>query len=685
MSPELYQRVRKVFDEAIELPEHDRLNFVKQFSGEDTETYDAVVRLLKARVQASPIDETPHLKRIGRYLITGELGRGGMGVVYDAIDPKIDRAVAVKVIHLESLGDSQQADFLRDRLFREARSAGRLSHPGIVTIFDADQEGQLAFLAMERVEGSSLHRILAEGRELSYPQIFEILRQTAAALDYAHSRNVVHCDVKPENLMIGAGWTVKLTDFGIAKITSTEYHTRTGFLMGTPSYMSPEQIEGRALDGRSDQFSLAALAFRLLAGTTPFQGDSLVAMGYAIVSGPRPSAAALNPRLPAGVDQALVRGLAKSPEERFPTCSEFVSALEAAVASEPPPLNRPAVRNPSIARPVPDGRGSDGPVRAKRAPHQATAVREQFSAPYELTDGSQAASPARTKSRAMIVSLFAVGLMLVALVWAGYRSLARAHPTPAVVTLPLNPPPPSPPLALPDVELFTAEPSSIKAGSTATLHWRVTGAAKVTIDPAIGAVEASGTITVSPKATTLYRLTASGPEGEIRTGMVEVTVDDGSKVSTIFAKAVGERQAGHPETAFLLFHQAADLGDARSMLELGNMLMDGEGVGRSYDEAARWYRKAADRGSLNAMLAMGGLYYMGQGVPMDFTAAAQWFTWASDRGDASAKFDLCQIYEEGGHGLPKDLDRARRFCQDAAALGNEEARKHLPQLSPPGR
>jgi Protein kinase domain/Sel1 repeat len=620
MSPELYHRVRKLFDEAIELPEHDRLNFVKQFSGEDTETYDAVVRLLEIRVQASPIDEAPHLKRIGRYLITGELGRGGMGVVYDAIDPKIDRAVAVKVIHLESLGDSQRADFLRDRLFREARSAGRLSHPGIVTIFDADQEGQLAFLAME----------------LSRAQIFETLRQTAAALDYAHSKKVVHCDVKPENLMIGAGWTVKLTDFGIAKVTSTEYHTRSGFLMGTPSYMSPEQIEGRTLDGRSDQFSLAALAFRLLAGTTPFQGDSLAAVGYAIVSGPRPSAAALNPRLSAGVDQALARGLAKSPQERFPTCSEFVNALDAAVAVESPAQNRPT------------------------------------------------AAPARTKSRAMIVSLLAAGLMLLALVWIGYRSLARAHASPAVAAVPKNPPQPNPPLAGPDVELFAAEPSSLKSGSDATLRWRVTGAGRVTIDPAIGAVEASGSTTINPRATTLYRLTALGPGGQIVTATVEVRVDDGSKTGTLFAQAVSERRAGRPETAFKLFRQAADLGDGRSMLELGNMFMEGEGVSQSYDEAARWYRKAADRGNANAMLLMAGLYYMGQGVPMDLTAAAQWFTWASDAGDASAKYDLGQMYE-GGLGVAKDSGKALQLYREAARLGNEEARKRLVQLSDPGR
>ncbi|HEY6343241.1 MAG TPA: serine/threonine-protein kinase [Bryobacteraceae bacterium] len=638
MSPQQHHRVRRLFDEVTDLPESQRLGFLKRECGDNAEEYEAVVRLLEAQAGVSPIDEAPPgLKRLGRYLITGELGRGGMGVVYDAIDPKIDRAVAVKVIHLDSLGDPRQADFLRDRLFREARSAGRLSHPGIVTIFDADQEGQLAFLAMERVEGSSLHRILAEGRELSYAQIFEILRQTAAALDYAHSKKVVHCDVKPENLMIGAGWMVKLTDFGIAKITSTEYHTRSGFLMGTPSYMSPEQIEGRTLDGKSDQFSLAALAFRLLAGSTPFQGDSLASVGYAIVAGPRPSIAALNPHLSPGVDQPLVRGLAKSPQERFPTCSEFVNALEAAFADKPPPLSRPT------------------------------------------------ASPARAKSRAMIVSLFAAGLMLLALVvWVGYRSLTRAHPPAAVVALPQNPPQPNPPLAAPGVELFAAEPSSIKAGSAATLRWRVTGATKVTVDQGIGPVETSGQIAVRPKATTSYQLTATGPGGQIVTAIVELTVDDGSKVGTLYAQAVSERRAGHPETAFRLFRQAADLGDARSMLELGNMLADGEGTPQNYEEAARWYRRAADRGSANAKLLMGGLYYMGQGVPTDFRAAAQWFTWASDAGDASAKFDLCQMYE-GGLGVLKDLDRARRFCQDAAALGNEEARKHLPQLSPPGR
>jgi serine/threonine protein kinase len=638
MSPQQHQRVRKLFDEATDLPETQRLIFLRK-ECDNTEEYEAVVRLLEAQAGVSPIDEAPlGLRRIGRYLIVGELGRGGMGVVYDAIDPKIDRAVAVKAIHMESLGDPRQADFLRERLFREARSAGRLSHPGIVTIFDADQEGQLAFIAMERVEGPSLHQILAEGRKLSSTRIFEILRQTAAALDYAHSRKVVHCDVKPANLMIGAGWTVKLTDFGIAKITSTEYHTRTRFLMGTPSYMSPEQIEGRTLDGRSDQFSLAALAFRLLAGKAPFQGDSLASVGYAIVAGPRPSITALNPRLPPGVDQVLVRGLAKSPEERFPDCSEFVSALEAAVASEPQPLKR------------------------------------------------SAAAPIRTKSRATIVSLAAagLGLILLAMVWVGYRSLPRAHAPPAVVALPQNPPQPNPPLAAPDVELFAAEPSSIKAGSTATLRWRVTGAAKVTIDPAIGAVEASGAITIDPKATSLYRLTATGPGGQVGTGMVEVTVDDGSKTGTLYAQAVSERRAGHPETAFRLFRQVADLGDARSMLELGNMLADGEGTPQNYEEAARWYRRAADRGSTNAKLLMGGLYYMGQGVPMDFRAAAQWFTWASDAGDASAKFDLCQMYEEG-LGVPKDLDRARGFCREAAALGNEEARKHAPQLSPPAR
>ena len=188
-------------------------------------------------------DRPRQMERIGRYVITGELGRGAMGVVYGATDPLIGRSVAVKVIHLQLRPDSKEAEFMRDRLFREARAAGRLFHPGIVVILDVGQEGDIAFIAMERVDGTTLERTLASRKKLKIAEALDILRQTAAALDYAHQNGVVHRDIKPANIMLHKGTTVKVADFGIAKSMSTEHGTVAGMIMGTPSYMSPEQIE----------------------------------------------------------------------------------------------------------------------------------------------------------------------------------------------------------------------------------------------------------------------------------------------------------------------------------------------------------------------------------------------------------------------------------------------------------
>jgi hypothetical protein len=346
MSPELHRRVRKLFDEALERPESERTGFLKIECSGDEEAFAAVVRLLEAYQPAqSFLEDRPQgMERIGRYLITGELGRGSMGVVYEAVDPLIGRNVAVKVIHVEALADPGKAQFLRERLFREARSAGQLFHPGIVTVLDVGQEGELAFIAMELVDGLSLQRTLvsdqASGEKLEQARILDILRQTAAALDFAHRNKVVHCDVKPGNIMLGrnqeSGGVVKLTDFGIAKIASTQYHTRTGLLMGTPSYMSPEQIEAHPVDGKSDQFSLAVVAFELLTGAVPFRAESLAGLAHTIVYGPTPSARTANPQLPEGVDAILDRALAKSPEDRFPSCTEFVGELEMALSGVPP-------------------------------------------------------------------------------------------------------------------------------------------------------------------------------------------------------------------------------------------------------------------------------------------------------------------------------------------------------------
>jgi serine/threonine-protein kinase len=273
------------------------------------------------------------MDRIGRYKVVRELGRGAMGVVYHAIDPNIGRPVAIKTIQLGEKRTPEEQERLRERLFREARSAGILSHPGIVTIYDVEQEGDLAYIAMEYVDGPTVDQWLAEQRSVPPEWMFSILAQTGNALDYAHQKGIVHRDIKPANIMIAADGTAKITDFGIAKVTASEQFTMTGSIVGTPHYMSPEQVQGQAVDGRSDQFSLGVIAFEMLTGEKPFTGEHLTTVVYKIVAEEPVPPHRLNPTLSGPIDAVLRRALAKKPEGRYRTCREFTDALEKACAA----------------------------------------------------------------------------------------------------------------------------------------------------------------------------------------------------------------------------------------------------------------------------------------------------------------------------------------------------------------
>ena len=333
MMPELYQRMRGVFDGAMELPETERLSFVETQCAQDAEAGGLAVRLLRAYQKASsfleidPVDD----RRLGPYLIAEELGRGAMGVVYAATDTRIHRKIALKVIHLDSFTDRSRAALLSERLFREARIAGTLFHPGIVTIFEANESDGKAWIAMERVLGPSLRDVLQPGVALERDLALDILRQIASALDYANDKHVVHRDVKPANILLQDGKVAKIADFGIAKIISTEEQSRTSLGLGTPSYMSPEQVEGKPANGQADQFSLAVIAFEMLTGSKPFEADSPSALMFSIAHGARPSAHAKNRALPSRIDGVFHRAFRKRPEERYATSSEFVEALASAL------------------------------------------------------------------------------------------------------------------------------------------------------------------------------------------------------------------------------------------------------------------------------------------------------------------------------------------------------------------
>jgi len=275
----------------------------------------------------------PGPQRIGRYEIVSELGRGAMGVVYKAVDPNIGRTVAIKTVHLTAAGGSAATEELVKRFQREARAAGVLSHPNIVTIYDAGQEQGVFYIAMEYVEGETLQEIIARG-PLMVEFATSIVEDVGAALDLAHSREIIHRDVKPANIMIANG-RAKVMDFGVARIASSTA-TATGTVIGTPSYMSPEAVKGMKIDGRADVFSLGVVLYEMLTGQRPFAGDSIPSVIYHIVGTEPERATTINPQLHNGIDLVLIKALAKAPGERYQTCSELSRDLKNFRLLKPP-------------------------------------------------------------------------------------------------------------------------------------------------------------------------------------------------------------------------------------------------------------------------------------------------------------------------------------------------------------
>jgi serine/threonine-protein kinase len=268
--------------------------------------------------------------RIGRYRIVKELGRGAMGVVYQAVDPTIGRTLAIKTIRLREVDDPGQRARLKERLFREARSAGVLSHPGIITIYDMEEDDGLAYIAMQFVNGPTLDEVMSRPRPMPPQEMFRILRQTAAALDFAHGKGIIHRDIKPANIMIDEHGMAKVADFGIAKVGTSGNLTLSGTILGTPNYMSPEQVQGKPVDGRADQFSLGVVAYEILTGERPFAGEHLGTVVYKIVAEEPAVASRLNPTLSPEIDAVIRKALSKKPDGRYASCTEFINALEGA-------------------------------------------------------------------------------------------------------------------------------------------------------------------------------------------------------------------------------------------------------------------------------------------------------------------------------------------------------------------
>jgi len=302
----------------------DRMNRAKVMSETIILGGSSAARSSAATMAIAATGEKPML---GRYQVQKELGKGAMGVVYLGKDPKIGREVAIKTMALSAEYEGDELQEAKDRFFREAESAGRLDHPSIVKIYDAGEEHDLAFIAMEFIKGKDLAPFTKNPNLLPLEKVLSIVERVASGLDHAHKLNIVHRDIKPANIMYDPDTdTPKITDFGIARMTESS-KTKTGMVLGTPSYMSPEQLAGKKVDGRSDLFSLGVMLYQMTCGRLPFEGESMTQLMFAIANEPHPNIMEYNPALPEYMKDLIDMALAKNADERFQTGSEFAAAI----------------------------------------------------------------------------------------------------------------------------------------------------------------------------------------------------------------------------------------------------------------------------------------------------------------------------------------------------------------------
>jgi serine/threonine protein kinase len=284
---------------------------------------------IRSKSMADKVVAGARMGKLGRYEVLNELGKGAMGIVYLAKDPVIGRMVAIKTIRVSQGGDddSESREF-RERFVREAQTAGILSHPNIVTIHDIgeDTESRTSFIAMEYIEGRNLKSLLGDKKKFNWDEIADLIAQIAEALDYAHRKGIIHRDIKPANIIMTTDGKIKITDFGITKIASSNL-TTTGQFLGTPNYMSPEQVSGAPVDGRSDIFSLGVVLYELLTNRKPFLGDNLTAISYKIVHEDFTPPAELSPEVPLEFNSIVARAMAKDPWNRYQRGKDLALAL----------------------------------------------------------------------------------------------------------------------------------------------------------------------------------------------------------------------------------------------------------------------------------------------------------------------------------------------------------------------
>ncbi len=374
--------------------------------------------------------------RLGKYEIIRVLGSGAMGVVYEAVDRLIDRRVAIKTIRNADLDEEEAAEQLR-RFLIEARAAGKLNHPHIVSLYDHGEEAGITYLVMELVEGRELQRCFDQGEAFSLGAAVRLMGELLDALGFSHQQGVVHRDVKPENIFITQAGAVKLGDFGIARIESTQ-KTRAGVAMGTPSHMAPEQIRGEAADGRSDLYAAGVVLYQLLTGRRPFSG-TMLSMAMKVLNETAPKASSINPQLPRKLDDVVARALEKNAENRFQSAAEFWQALTEAVGSPTPAAAPLADANGTVESRLERSETSTSASFNSKQSGVSRAIAPGKQAPTVALGTTPPPKPPRRRNAWPIALGITAGGLIALLVWAMLRWPQRNLPdqtTVAPTTIP---------------------------------------------------------------------------------------------------------------------------------------------------------------------------------------------------------------------------------------------------------
>lgn len=538
----------------------------------------------------------------GKYKLRRELGRGAMGLVFEAYDPHLERSVAIKTLKGEFFGEDLNQPDARARFRREAKLAAGLTHPRIVTVHDFGETNDTAYLVMEFLNGRSLKEHLDAGRHFDPDETVGLILQLLDALDYAHQRGIIHRDIKPANLMLLDDGNLKVMDFGIARLESSSTLTKSGVILGTPSYMSPEQCRNLPLDRRSDLFSAGVILYELLVGERPFNGGSAITLIHNILNTEPPAPSELNALLATNYDAVIRKALAKNSDARYQTAGDFARSLRAAQAGSTINL------------------GPEESVFEQPAPPLAPTPKSS-----PTVEALPPPKPINPWVRYVLFATALIGAIVGGLVWLGSLEPSPDRESPQSVSVyRLRVPPP-----------IDAGPSTIS-------------------DPVAIELAFWESIKSSTDRRDFEEYLRKYPEGSfgglarnrlenLRAATSTAVLANPTTVSSDNPTAPTNRAEQGDEEAARLVLQAAEQGDPSAMMGLGVLYLRGKGVKQDDKKAAAWLNRAAEQGNAQAMFELAQLYEAGRGVKADLPTATLWYERAGKAGDQRAQLRLRRL------------------------------------------